>query len=342
MKKEIEEELEIKRQDHELRKREVKLKEDQFKMEQKRYFLSPGSTAIIAALFGIFASAITASITGYQNVELERLKQEFQIIVSVSENRTQEEAAKNLLFFVDIGALRDKNGKIREYALKGEAPIISNDFKLPNEDAAKNAIGFDASLWQGGINWTEIKETTISFIVIKATQGDQYIDPQFHNYWESAEANEIIRGAYHEYDDCVSSETQAAHFASVVKIEKKDIAPILSVMEDPSCLGYSDPRYLRGILAWLELTEKQYSRTPIIYTRKSLWDKITVKDFSMYPLWAAAYGFRSSPVIPMSWSAWTFWEYTDQAILKGTNSGTDLMILFNGPFEELQAFIEKN
>ena len=127
----------------------------------------------------------------------------------------------------------------------------------------------------------------------------------------------------------------------MVKIEKKDIAPILSVMDDPTCLNYSDPRYLHGILDWLELTEKQYSRTPIIYTRKSLWDNITDEDFSMYPLWAAAYRF-TSPVIPRSWGTWTFWGYTDQAILEGTNSGTDQMILFNGSFEELQAFVEKN
>ena len=124
MKEEIEEQPELTELD--IKIRELELKEKQFELEKKakRYSLSPGWAAFYAALFGIFASAITATITGYQNVELERLKQEFQIIVSASENRTQEDAAKNLLFFVEIGALRDKNGKIREYALKGEAPII--------------------------------------------------------------------------------------------------------------------------------------------------------------------------------------------------------------------------
>jgi lysozyme len=352
-------ELDIKRQ-------ELELKEKQFELEKKskKYFLSPGMAALIAALFGIFASVITASITGQenielerikqeQNIELERLKQEFQIIISASENRTKKEAAENLLFFVDIGILQDENGKIRELAEAGEAPIITSnitnpsrekqtDLKLPNEDAANNAIGFYASSYEGAIDWPTIKKAPVSFAIVQATKGDDYLDPQFYNNWESAKDNGIIRAATHRYDDCVSPETQAEYFVSLVNIENTDIAPILMVEQIPnSCLEYSDPSYLQGILDWLELIEKEYSRTPIIYTTTLFWNQITVEDFSRFPLWTANIGFES-PFIPKSWGTWTFWHYTESATLEGTSSDRAAMILFNGSVEELQTFIEEN
>jgi N-acetylmuramoyl-L-alanine amidase len=116
-----------------IKRRELLLKERQFELElkSKKYSFSPAMTTIIAAIIGIVASVITASMTGYQNIKLERLKQEFQIIKTASENLTQEEAAKNLLFFVDIGILRDETGKIREYANAGKAPIIASELIVP-------------------------------------------------------------------------------------------------------------------------------------------------------------------------------------------------------------------
>lgn len=150
MKEEIEGQSELTALDIKLRELELKEKQFEFEKNTKRYFLSPGMAALIAALFGIFASVITASMTGYenirlerlkqeQNIELERLKQEFQIIIRASENRTEQDAAENLLFFVEIGVLQDENGKIRELAEAGEAPIISTN--LSTDSTIQYSVG---------------------------------------------------------------------------------------------------------------------------------------------------------------------------------------------------------
>jgi N-acetylmuramoyl-L-alanine amidase len=62
---------------------------------------------------------------------LETLKQQFQVIVRATEGLEEKDAAKNLLFFVEIGILSDENGKIRELAGKGVAPILISDLIVP-------------------------------------------------------------------------------------------------------------------------------------------------------------------------------------------------------------------
>ena len=170
MKEGIEEQPEQSELDIKLR--ELELKEKQFELDKnaKRYFLSPGMVTLIAALFGIFASVITVFFTGQeniklerlkqeQNIELERLKQEFQIIIRASENRTKQEAAENLLFFVEIGILQDESGKIRELAEAGNAPIItsSNGFTIQHSvGPGESSLDEIAACY--GANITEVRD----------------------------------------------------------------------------------------------------------------------------------------------------------------------------------------
>ena len=54
-------------------------------------------------------------------------ERQFQLILKVTENRSQQDAAKNLLFFVDVGFLPDPNGRIRNKASKQEAPVVKSE-----------------------------------------------------------------------------------------------------------------------------------------------------------------------------------------------------------------------
>lgn len=39
--------------------------------------------------------------------------------------------------------------------------------------------GIDVSMWQGSIDWETVKESGVEFVIIKATEGTNYVDPFF-------------------------------------------------------------------------------------------------------------------------------------------------------------------
>ena len=55
---------------------------------------------------------------------LRELDRQFQLLIKATENRTRDEAAQNVLFFVDLGYLPDPDGKLRKKVEKKDLPIF--------------------------------------------------------------------------------------------------------------------------------------------------------------------------------------------------------------------------
>jgi N-acetylmuramoyl-L-alanine amidase len=129
-------ELRLKERELELKNREL-----QHRIETERaaarHNVSPTFTAVVAGLLSVTATVLTALAGGCSTRSLEREKsqrelelrsrdQQFQVILKATEDRTPEDAAKNLLFFVDIGYLPDSAGQIRKLAQAGSVPVLTS------------------------------------------------------------------------------------------------------------------------------------------------------------------------------------------------------------------------
>lgn len=121
-----------------LRERELKLKEDELAHRREmdarssRFQVSPWTTGLIALLTTVATAGLTGFLShradvekGKRDLALREREQQFQIVLKATENRTPEDAAKNLVFFVDIGYLPDPDSAIRRKAASGEVPIIT-------------------------------------------------------------------------------------------------------------------------------------------------------------------------------------------------------------------------
>jgi hypothetical protein len=142
----------------ELKNKELELKQQE--LERSRHSsISVTMTAIIAGLLSLITAGITSYLGGIWSLKAQKEKndgelillreksqrevqsqnernksevaikeqeRQFQILLKATENRTPQEAAKNLLFFVDIGYLPDPSNKIREKAKAGEVPTITS------------------------------------------------------------------------------------------------------------------------------------------------------------------------------------------------------------------------
>lgn len=214
-------------------------------------------------------------------------------------------------------------------------PRLALGVSLP---AKFSVVGTDVSRHQGKIKWDKLSAhrfdgKKIEFVFIKATEGENWKDPQFDYNWAKAKKYKILRGAYHFYKPKVNSAVQMRNFKAVVKVEKGDLPPVLDV-EIESSLPKST--YRKGVLNCLKIMETTYGVKPIIYTNQKLYrEYFKHKYFAEYRFWISR--LKSTPP---RMDNWHFWQFTYNAVLKGTDEYVDLNV-FNGSKESLLKMTKK-
>ena len=198
--------------------------------------------------------------------------------------------------------------------------------------------GIDISHHQGKIDWDRLRNAMINgspvrFIIIKATEGDKYIDENFEQNFTLAKDNGFIRGAYHYLSLNSSARSQAYFFISKVHLEPGDLPPVLDVEHKPKDMSVED--FQLEVLTWLHIVENQYQVKPIIYRYYKFKDNyLSDERFDGYPYWIAHYY-----VDKMEYRGeWKFWQHTDAAKLPGINGYVDLDI-YNGSFYDLKQLL---
>lgn len=193
--------------------------------------------------------------------------------------------------------------------------------------------GVDISHYQDNIDWDKlrnalIKDTPIRFMFVKATEGTDIIDENFNLNFYQARKCELIRGAYHFFSTKTPAERQARFFCKVVQLEGDDLPPVLDVENT----GDLTPQQLRkAVLTWLNIVEKHYGVTPILYTYyKFKTSYLNTPEFDKYPLWIAHY---YEPKLKYE-GEWAFWQHTDAGVIDGIKGYVDVDV-FNGDYKEL-------
>lgn len=195
--------------------------------------------------------------------------------------------------------------------------------------------GIDISHYQGKLVNELTQAEKLNFIICKATQGVTFTDPDFLFNWRNIKRQGYIRGAYHFYMAGDTPEDQAAHFINTVKLQSRDIAPVVDIEEASLAEAYSPTSMTNDILKFLSILESHYNRTPIIYTNY-LFAQQYLSDsvFGNYPLWIADYVSKDQPQIPSAWKekGYTFWQRSESYKIDSEESDFDF---FNGSINEL-------
>ncbi len=198
---------------------------------------------------------------------------------------------------------------------------------------AGDVRGIDISHYQGEINWNKLRNASlqdapVSFVFIKATQGNNIWDENFNQNFYNAKKNDIIRGAYHYFSPYSSAKSQAEFFCKIVQLEENDLPPVLDVEETGN---YTKKELQREVLTWLRVVEKHYGVPPILYTSyKFRTDNLNINEFDHYPYWIAHYY-----VSKLEYKGeWKFWQHTDAGKVDGIKGDVDID-LFNGDYQDL-------
>ena len=176
-----------------------------------------------------------------------------------------------------------------------------------------SVFGLDISHYQGYINWdkmiakNELGDTvSFQFVLIKATEGANHVDPAYDDYWDDARESKLIQGAYHYFLPNVSAEKQAKNFIETVNLKKTDFPPIIDIEETR---GKSKKEIVTVLQNMIVLLEKKYHKKPIIYSNISFINDYLLEDFKGYKFWVAHY-YKEELATPKDLQ-WCFWQFTD-------------------------------
>ncbi len=195
--------------------------------------------------------------------------------------------------------------------------------------------GIDISHHQGKIDWVKLSRamvdrTYLAFVMVKATEGADYLDECFDENFEKAKEEGFIRGAYHYWSTLSSAREQAYFFLDKVKLQPGDLPPVLDVEAKPE--NMTDEDFQMEILAWLHIVEDRYHKRPIIYTYYKFKEAyLSDERFDDYPYWIAHYYV---PEVQYK-GKWKFWQHTDVGRLPGIKGYVDLDI-YNGSYYDLE------
>ncbi len=162
----------------------------------------------------------------------------------------------------------------------------------------------------------------VSFVFIKATEGVSMVDKDFKRNWQDAGRSGLRRGAYHFFRSSKDGEAQARLFIKTVgDLRFKDLPPVLDI--ETIHRGGSMKKLNEEALKWLETIEGHYGKKPIVYTGSSFArDWLSKRITDNYPVWIAHYE-KDRP----DFNGWTFWQFTDKAVVKGVPGPVDLSVM---------------
>ena len=187
-----------------------------------------------------------------------------------------------------------------------------------------NYEGIDVSDWQGYIDYSQVKNSGIDVVYIKASQGNSIKDPYFEINYENAKANNLKVGFYHFLTATTveKAEQQAIFFASVISGKQADCKLAMDYEQfdgiDTQLINQIAMAFMQKVE---ELTKKQVIIYSDLYNSESTFNSELA---SQGELWLAYYGdYRNLENVNSSWNTFIGVQYTDQGNVAGINGNVD-------------------
>lgn len=228
---------------------------------------------------------------------------------------------------------------------------FQNDAVKPPTGQAR---GIDVSVHQGLVDFDAVKRAGYSFVYVKATEGEGFVDARFHQHVRAARRAGLKVGAYHflrpragrtgaaEADDFVRALEAAGlgkgDLIPVVDVEVTAVGRGMTPADEAAAGGFMGCSYHESQIATLArasgtatqtyvaqfvtAVEKAIGRKPLIYTFPAFMRWTSTLGCG---LWIAHFGVRQ-PSVPTPWRRWRVWQHSSTARVAGVNGNCDVNI----------------
>ena len=181
--------------------------------------------------------------------------------------------------------------------------------------------GIDVSVYQGEINYEEVKDVGIDFVYIRSSEGTTYIDSYFRRNYEQAKANGLKVGFYHYLTarNVEEAKAQAEFFVNTIR----GTSPDCKLAMDFESFGNLSIGEINEISITFLNTVKSLSGKDVIiysdaYNARNTFDS----RLTEFPLWVAEYGVQT-PIENGKWENWAGWQYTSTGRVSGIDTYVD-------------------
>lgn len=191
-----------------------------------------------------------------------------------------------------------------------------------SEGATRIYQGMDVSVYQGDIDFEQVRAYGIEVVYIRAGEGYDYIDPYFEQNYTNA-LNAGLKIGYYHYVTASNTEearAQAEFFYSLINDKTIDCYPVMDFESFP---GLSVEEINEIGAAYMERLSSLLGYTAAIYSDVNNVETVWDASFSQYPLWVAEYG-TGMPQSIGNWENWSGFQYTDMGNVNGINGYVDL------------------
>jgi lysozyme len=207
--------------------------------------------------------------------------------------------------------------------------------------------GYDISAYQGSLNPAAVPG---DFVIVKATGGDGYVNPNFRAQVQAARNAGKLVGIYHFARDGYTAATAQSEAAWFIRNAGDLLDGTVLAVLDWEADNETDVAYAK---AWLDEVTAATGVKPVIYMsfktiQAANWAPVANAD---YGLWEAAYvlGYQQingyNPPAGLAdipyWSTRCMWQYTSVGRLPGWDDNLDLDI-FYGDASTWAAYCAKN
>lgn len=187
--------------------------------------------------------------------------------------------------------------------------------------AGYNTQGLDISHHQEKVNWTRV-DPKYKFIILKATEGQNFLDTDFLYNWNNARLNGFVVGAYHFFTMTSSGAAQADFYISKVPDSDKTLPPIIDL--EISTKKYKKKSVIKNLGEMVEKLEKHYKKRVIFYVNYNTYNTYIKGEFPKNKIWITDYKYF--PRIKEH-NRWIIWQVSRRGRVDGIPGFTDKNVL---------------
>ncbi|MCC5425839.1 GH25 family lysozyme [Clostridium botulinum] len=187
--------------------------------------------------------------------------------------------------------------------------------------------GIDISMHNNNINFAQVKNAGINVVIIKATEGVEYVDPFLNQHYQGAKAQNLNIGFYHFMSEKTSPSQQAVDFWNAIKGKQFNVIPCLDI--ETNNMGRSSKAISDRCIEFLTKFKSLSGHDCMIYTGGYFGRDNLDSRVKKYKGWIAHYGVNS----PMT-TGFTVvgHQYTEDGRINGISTRVDLNNFENGIF----------
>lgn len=183
--------------------------------------------------------------------------------------------------------------------------------------------GIDVSVYQGDIDFEQVKNSGIEVVYIRAGYGFSVTDPKFEENYTNATKAGLKCGAYYFVTarNTEQAYLQATRFAELISGKTFAARPAMD-FEEFGSLGKNGINIVG--LAFMQKLRELTGIVPILYTdaynASETWDW----NFAQFPLWIADYDAEEPYVTSNIWQSYAGFQYSDRGEIPGIYGNVDL------------------